>query len=423
MTRIGKLEERPSLDKIDCPECGTSIPITQALQDQLSEHFGEMEERITQQQEKLTERERAIEEEKKTLDKQVQQKVQVERAKVEQEVQKKMADAVSLELRDLRGQIDEKDKKLEEMQKAELDLRKRERDLEAGKKDLELQVARTLAEEREKLVQEATIRVTEDHRLKDLEKEKQINDMRKQIDDLKRKAEQGSQQLQGEVQELDLEEYLTENFPFDEIEPVAKGVRGADVLQRVYTRPGTLCGTILWESKRTKNWSESWIAKLKEDQREAKADIAVIVSDVLPKDISNFDVHEKVWVTNRSSLPGLVTALRASITEVALTKLATKSKDEKIEMLFRYLTGPEFKQRVEGMVETFIAMKEDLDKEKRATITRWGKQEKQLERALHITAGFHGDLRGLIGPSIQTIPALEPGEEVSDESLDSTLEE
>lgn len=486
MTQNSKSKQKASLDKVQCPQCGASIPITEAIQHQLSERLEEMENRITQREGTLTERERDLEQAKKAIDQQVQQKLQLERTKLEQDTQKKVMETVSLELRDLRSQIDEKDKKLEEMQKTELALRKRERDieeakrsidrqvqekvqvelakveqdvqkratealsvemhdlrtrieekdkelgemkkaelglrkrergLEASKKDLELQVARTIAAEREKLVQETITRVTEDHRLKGLEKDRRIDDMRRQIDDLKRKAEQGSQQLQGEVQELDLEEYLRETFPFDAIQPVAKGVRGADVLQGVHTRSGTFCGTILWESKRTKNWSESWIAKLKEDQQEAKANIAIIVSDVLPKTISSFGFYENVWVTNRSSLPGLATALRASITEVALTKLATKSKDEKIEMLFQYLTSPEFKQRVEGMVETFVAMKEDLDKEKRATITRWGRQEKQIERAIAITGGFYGDLQGLIGSSMQSIPALEAGEAISEESL------
>jgi len=276
-------------------------------------------------------------------------------------------------------------------------------------------MTRKLDSERKKIEEETSKRISEEQGLKLLEREETIAGLKKQIDELKRRAEVGSQQLQGEVQELDLESFLQEHFIYDELRPVPKGIRGADVLQKISTKNETDCGSILWESKRTKNWSEGWITKLKEDQREAKADIAVIVSDILPKDVSNAGFRNGVWITNRASLHGLAMALRKILTEVAFTKLAAEGKDEKIELLFRYLTGPEFRQRVEAMIETFVAMKQDLDKEKRATIARWGKQEKQIEKIVAVTAGMHGDLRGLIGSSMQSIPALESGDEKTTE--------
>jgi hypothetical protein len=234
--------------------------------------------------------------------------------------------------------------------------------------------------------------------------------MRKQIEDLKRRAEQGSQQSQGEVQELELEKEISQLFPVDNVKPVPKGLKGADVIQEVLTNSGNLCGIIIWESKRTKNWSDGWIAKLKNDQRTVKADIAVIVTQVLPKDIRNFGFVDGVWVTNYISLQGLVIALRQKLTELAYTKALVMSKDKKADILFQYLTGPEFRQRVEAIIEAFSDMKTELDKEKRLYERSWAKREKHLQSVLLNTAGMYGDLQGMIGSSMQTIPALESGD-------------
>ena len=369
---------------IKCPYCKKDILLTETLTHQIQEkvrnelevELRKKEQILEEKKKELLKRIEEVENSRKTVEEEVAKKVEAEKEKLIQEAKKKAEETVSLEIKDMRERLHEKEVKLEELQKTELDLRKRERDLEEKMKNIELEVERKLAGERRKIEEESLKRITEDHRLKDLEKEKQINDMRRQIEDLKRKAEQGSQQLQGEVQELDIETFLKEHFIFDDIQPVPKGVRGADILQKVYTKRETPCGIILWEAKRTKNWVEGWIPKLKEDQREAKSDIAAIVSDILPKDISNFGFRNGVWITNRSSLLGLAFALRTTLTQVAFTKLAAEGKDEKIELLFRYLTGPEFRQRVEAMIETFIAMKQELDKEKRTTMARWGKQEK-----------------------------------------------
>jgi len=403
---------------IKCPYCKEDIPLTEALTHQIQEKVrSELEVELKKKEQNLEVKEiellkkvKAVENSEKTIEEEIVKKVEAEKEKLIQEAKKKAEETVSLEIKDMRERLHEKEVKLEELQKTELDLRKRERGLEEKMKNIELEVERKLAGERRKIEEESLKRITEDHRLKDLEKEKQINDMRRQIGDLKRKAEQGSQQLQGEVQELDIETFLKEHFIFDDIQPVPKGVRGADVLQKVYTKRETPCGSILWETKRTRNWVEGWITKLKEDQREAKADIAAIVSDVLPKDISNFGFRNGVWITDRSSLLGLAFALRTTLTQVAFAKLAAEGKDEKIELLFSYLTGSEFKQRVEAMIETFITMKQELDKEKRTTVVRWGKQEKQIERVIAVISGMHGDLKGL-GVPTQSIPALESGEE------------
>jgi hypothetical protein len=412
-------DSRPQFDKIECPNCGKLIPISDALQHQLTERVKEeMQKQILEREKEVTARARELDKKEmelskteKSIEKQVEGRLKLEREKLEKKAREKAEEEISLELRDVKIQLKEKEQKLEEAQKAELALRKREQELEENKRTLELEMTRKMDAERKKIQEEVSKSIMEERRLKDAEKDKLINDLKWQLEEARRKAEQGSQQLQGEVQELDLEEFLKENFPFDDIQPVQKGVRGADVLQRVLTRTGNFCGAILWESKRTKNWSEGWIAKLKGDQREAKADLAVLMSDMLPKEIAGFGQRNGIWVTNQLSILGLAVALRLMLTQVALTKLAAESKDEKVEVLFRYLTGPEFRQRVEAVVETFITMKQDLDKEKRAATSRWSKQEKHIERAITAIAGMHGDLRGLIGSSMQPIPALESGEE------------
>jgi len=408
---------------IKCPYCKKDILLTEALTHQIQERVRyelgveveKKEKDLEKREAELVEKVKTVENSQKNINEEINRKLEIEKQTLLKKALQEAEGRVSLELKDLREQIQEKDKKIEESEEKELELRKKQREIDAREKSLELDMTRKLDSERKKIEEETSKRISEEQGLKLLEREETIAGLKKQIDELKRRAEVGSQQLQGEVQELDLESFLQEHFIYDELRPVPKGIRGADVLQKISTKNETDCGSILWESKRTKNWSEGWITKLKEDQREAKADIAVIVSDILPKDVSNAGFRNGVWITNRASLHGLAMALRKILTEVAFTKLAAEGKDEKIELLFRYLTGPEFRQRVEAMIETFVAMKQDLDKEKRATIARGGKQEKQIEKIVAVTAGMHGDLRGLIGSSMQSIPALESGDEKTTE--------
>jgi hypothetical protein len=243
--------------------------------------------------------------------------------------------------------------------------------------------------------------------LKVMEKEQTITAMQKQIEDLKRRAEQGSQQLQGEVQELELENLLRVKFPFDSIEPVPKGEFGGDVLHRVVGSGGQSGGTILWEFKRTKNWSDGWLVKLRDDQRTAKAEIAVIVSQTLPKGVETFEMVDGVWVTHpRAALP-VAMILRQSLLELALARQSSEGQQTKTEMIYQYLTGPRFRQRVEAIVEAFSTMQEDLDKERRVIMKQWAKREEQIERVMGATVGMYGDLQGIAGKSLQEIEGLE----------------
>jgi hypothetical protein len=238
------------------------------------------------------------------------------------------------------------------------------------------------------------------------EKEEQIASMQRQVEELRRKAEQGSQQLQGEVQELALEATLRAKFPRDLIEPVPKGEFGGDVLQRVLDPLDQHCGTILWESKRTKNWTDSWLAKLREDQRKAKADIALIVSNTLPRGVHTFDHVDGIWVTNSRCAIPVAIALRQSLIEIAAVRQAGVGQDSKMEIMYQYLTGPRFRQRLEAIVEKFSDMQEDLEKERRTMTRLWAKREEQIRGVIDATAGMYGDLQGIAGHALKEIDGI-----------------
>jgi hypothetical protein len=261
-------------------------------------------------------------------------------------------------------------------------------------------------EERAKIRDDAKREAEEQNRLREAEKEKLIEDLRGQIDDLKRIAEKGSPQVRGEVMELELEDLLRDLFHDDAIDPVPVGAHGGDILHRVYDVSGQGCGLILWESKRTKNWSDAWLPKLRNDQRVAKAHVAVLTSEELPKGVVTFGCIDGVWVTNRLCVVGLAAALRHGMIEAARARRALEGRQNKVEFLYTYLAGSEFRQRIEGIVEAFMTLRDDLESEKRSMHRMWAKREKQLERAVSNTAGLYGDLSGILGPSLPQIADL-----------------
>lgn len=378
---------------ITCPKCGNKIQLTEAF-------THEIEEKLRAQ----------FESEIEKKDKEYQEKLAQERAKLENQAKKQAEESVSVEVKDLKEQLEEKSKQLETSREKELILLKRQREVEEREKNLKLEVARQLDDERKKIWEDATKKVSEEQRLKEADKDKQLADMRKQIEELQRKAEVASQQAQGEVQEIELESILAQHFRFDNIEPVPKGVRGADIIQRVHDETGLFCGSIIWESKRTKNWANDWIQKLKDDQRAVKAEICALVSSALPKGIDRFGLSEGVWVSDFSSVVGLATALRVNLIDLAYASNALEGKSEKMELVYQYLSGPSFRQRVEAIVESFVSMKNDLDAEKRSMEKIWAKREGQINRVINNTAGMYGDLQGIIGSALPEVKILElPG--------------
>ena len=391
-----------SQDSIKCPKCGTVIPLSEALSH-------DIEERARQNFEKqLAENKRKHDAELKELEKDLDSRLQKQRKELEVKLKKQAEEAVSADIADLKARAEESNLKLKKAENNELDLRKKQRELEDREKNLELETARKLDEEKKKIEDAVCSRFEEQHKLKDAEKDKKLTDALKQVDELKRKMEQGSQQTQGEVLELELEELFKREFPFDVIEPVSKGVRGADILQTVKTQSGRTCGKILWETKRVKNWSDSWVQKLKDDQGEAKADTAVLVSEALPAGFHHFrQMKNGIWVTDIPSAIFLAMALRVVIVQVANAKELENGKDDKKDLIYRYVTGPEFRNRVTAIIEGFRVMKEDLESERRAMQKIWASREKQIERIISNTAGMHGDLEGLAGTALPQIKILE----------------
>ncbi|MDE5446545.1 DUF2130 domain-containing protein [Bradyrhizobium hipponense] len=399
--------DRAGINQLKCPKCGELIPVSETIYHQIEEEARQnVNSEFAQQQSLIGEREQKLKERESDLDKTIQDRIRAAQDRLQSEATAKAHQAVSVEIDDLRRQAAEKQLLLQASQQQELELRKQKRSIEEREKTLELELIRKLDEERAKIEVAITRRLDDQHRLRDAEKDKKLQDAIRVNDELRRKLEQGSQQTQGEVLELQLQQLLSNAFPEDQIEPVPKGVSGADLIQRISSRTGNPCGIILWESKRTKSWSDSWLQKLKDDQRVLKAEMAILVSDALPRDCENFKHVSGIWITNSQCALSLAFALRLQLIEVEMTKLAAVGKNEKMEILYRYLSGSEFRQRVEAIVETFIEMQSELQEERRIAERRWAKREKQIQRVIANTSGMYGDLQGLIGTSLQAIPAL-----------------
>lgn len=406
-------------DTITCPSCKAEIPLSDAITHSLKEQFTrefdlrqrDLEQTMAAREKKLGEQTQQLEQNKLDLEAQVSSKLEVERRKLTEEAQKQARAGFTLEMDDLKTQLAARAAKLEEAQRNELVLRQQQRELEDRTKNLELEVARKLDEERAKLQSDARRQAMEEQQLRMADKEKLISDLKTQIESLQQKAEQGSQQSQGEVLELQLEEQLRQAFPQDEIMPVPKGVTGADVLQRVRNNLGQPCGTIIWESKRTKTWTQGWLTKLKDDARAQGADLAILVSQALPDTVTNSGLVEGVWVSGFTFALPLAAALRNGLLSVAAARRAESGKDEKMEVLYQFVTSPQFRRQVEGVLEAFVEMQRDLDTERRAMEKLWKKREAQLTRVLNGTSGQYGALQGIVGnAALPEIKTLELGE-------------
>ena len=379
------------MDQITCPKCGEPIPLTKTLRADIESSLKREFERT------LTARERELQRAYET-------QIEEARTTAEKAAAKRAERRLASDVADLKQQLKEQTDALETARQQERELRKRERRLEKEKTELELTVARTLDAERVTLVADAQQRLAEEHRLKDAEKDRQLSDLRQQIDDLRRRADVGSQQLQGESAEGELESMLRERFPTDAISGIGQGVRGADIHQVVCDARGGRSGSILWECKNTRHWSDGWVAKLKEDQRACRADVAILVSAALPKGCARFAIVDGVVVTEFPCAGAVASLVRAQLLQLSQARTAAATKDGKLELLYRYLSGVEFRQRVEAVVEAFANMRRELDQERRAAEKQWAKRAKQIEAVTFNISGMYGDLEGLVSlPSIQML--------------------
>ena len=406
------------LNSIICPDCGKEIPVTEALTHQLEEkiksNFDKQSKELEKQkkeflasQKKLEEQnELRLKEKEEELTEKSRKFLVEQKEKLKAETEKEIKSQLSLEMDDLRKQNEENQKKLEDSKKLELELRSERRKLEEAQKNLELDMIRKLDEEREKLSLKIQNEEAEKLKLQGLEYEKKLSDMQKALEDAQRKANATSERFRGEVRELDIEATLRETFITDEIKEVPKGILGADVIQTV--KDGTRSyGKIIWEVKRTKIFNQDWINKLKDDVIRADGNFAILVTQVLPDGVKSFDSINGVWVTNFASYLQLANVLRMQLFELKRVEKLQEGKDQKMSVVYEYLTSDQFKNKIIAVVETFKAMHEQLEKEKRAFTKIWAEREMQIRRMTDGTISIVGDLQGMMGNSLPKIEGVD----------------
>jgi hypothetical protein len=409
----------PASISVRCPSCTQEFPLSDAVMGSVRDGVEkELRADVERREKTLAEKTRVLADQqaalaKRALEQQEQVEAQVKQqvAKATEEIKAKASkqalEEQETKVKALQEELAGKATALRKAQEQELELRREKRQLEEAKEALKLEVQRTLDAERGKLKEQERTAANEENRLKIAEKEKVITDLMAQLEEAKRKATQGSQQMQGELLELDFEQQLRQAFPIDTINEISKGVRGADVLQEVRSNLGRSCGIILYELKRTQNWSDGWVAKLKGDMRDAKAEIGVIVTEVLPKGVARFGLQEEVFVCDIASAIPLAHALRRMIQELAIARGHQVGAQEKMQLLYTYLTGVEFRQRVSAVIDAFRMMREDLEKERRGMTRAWAKREKHITSVVENMAGMVGDMQAISGNALQDIPALE----------------
>jgi hypothetical protein len=417
-------------NNIKCPNCGHVFDVENVLaadieqkyqqqyQDKLNQSLSKMEE----DKRRLSADQQLFEEKKKKENELFAQKLQQEKLKLETEIQEQLRKSISADyenkLRLLQNNNNDNEEKLKEARKKELEFLQKEQQLKNREAELEITLQKKLQEERGSLTEQIRHQENEKNSLKETgyqlklkELELQLNEQKKLADEMKRRAEQSSMQRQGEVQELLLEAILKESFPFDIIEEVGKGVEGADCIQVVRNSSGTPCGKIIYESKRTKTWSNSWVDKLKADMRSRGADVAILVTQAFPKDMERFGEKDGIWICNFSEVNSVAHLLRKGILTVHEIQRSEENKGDKMQLLYNYLTGNEFKGQVEAIVEGFMAMKQSIMKERIQMEKMWKEREKQLEKVLISTSGMYGSVKGIAGASVGNIPLLDGGED------------
>lgn len=405
-----------------CPNCNHEIRLTESLaapllaetRQRFQEQLASKDAEVARKSDELRQQREQLDRERETLDDQVKQRLAAERSQLVIAEAKKAREAAAAELQakadetsELRRALEVNNAKLAEAQQAQAELIRKQRALDEEKRELDLTIEKRVQASVTQIHEKARQEADEAARLRVAEKDQTIESMSRTIEELKRKAEQGSQQSQGEVLELELEELLRSRFPTDSIEPVGKGELGADIIQQVNGQVGQAVGIILWETKRTKAWSDGWLAKLRDDQRRSGADVALIISHALPKHIEHFDLVDGVWIAHpRCALPVAV-ALRQGLIEVSSSRLVQQGQQTKMEQVYNYLTGTKFRQRVEAVVEKFNDMRDDLDKERKFMGRQWAKRETQIQAVIDSTVGMVGDLQAIAGKAMPEIPSLD----------------
>ena len=413
--------------KIECPNCGTSIDVQDILAHQLEEEIKkkyqsqiaeERKKHITEQ-EKLKQEKAEFEQKKKQENELFQEKLQSqlkeEKILIEQKVKSKLLEEQSEQFKALQTELNEKSEQVKELNRSKAEIEKLKREKSELKDAAEAEAQKKLNEilflEKEK------IRKTEAEKneLRFKEMEMQLEAQKKLTEEMKRKQEQGSMQLQGEVQELAIEEWLAVQFPLDSIEEIKKGARGGDCIQIVNTRAVQNCGSIYYESKRSKDFQPTWIEKFKADIRDKGANIGVLVTEVMPSNMDRMGLKDGIWICNYEEFKGLCTVLRETIVKLNTAISSQENKGDKMDMLYTFLTGNTFRMQVEAIVEGFTQMKSDLESEKRSMQRIWKQREKQIDKVVTNTVDMYGSIKGIAGNAIQSVKALELPEPDDDE--------
>ncbi|MBX3163515.1 MAG: DUF2130 domain-containing protein [Bacteroidetes bacterium] len=386
---------------IKCPSCSQEFEATDAFRDEVQK---ELNQKAKEWQSK---REEEFKKKEETFSLQLKEQLEKQKLNIEETLRKNISTDFEAQLKSLREINANNEEKLKTAIQREVEFLKKEQALKDKEAELEIALQKKLNEERNTIAEAIKKQEQERNALQFKEYEKQLSDQKKLIEEMQRKAEQGSMQLQGEVQELALEELLRTAFPFDSIDEVAKGVRGADCIQTVKNNLAQVCGKIIYESKRTKSFTGEWIEKLKNDMRAQQADIAVIVTEALPKDMDAFGFKDGVWICRFGEVKALSFLLRDSLIRVNNALVSQENKGDKMQMLYNYLTGNEFRQNVEAIVEGFMALKDGITREKISMEKIWKEREKQLDKVLLNTTQFYGSIKGIAGNAVGDIQLLE----------------
>ncbi len=400
---------------IRCPNCKHEFPIGSALAQDIEndiknrylKRYNEDKQLIDAQKQQLEKEAEALRLQKENEERIMADKLRLAKLQLEEEAIKKAAADQHLRMEMLSKELAEKELKLKEGQKRELELMQKEKQIKEKEESLRLEMEKQMLEREQQIEDRVKKMENERSDLKIKELEKKLADQVELAETMRRKAEQGSMQLQGEVMELALEDMLRKTFPFDAIEEVAKGVRGADCIQLVRNAVAQPCGRIIYESKRTKAFVNEWIEKLKGDMRSCQADIAVIVTEVLPRDMETFGFKDGVWICRFSDVKPLAVVLRDSLIRIHSAVSSQENKGDKMQLLYDYLTSTEFRQHIEAVMEGFVALKDGITREKMQMEKIWKEREKQLDKVLLNTTQFYGSIKGIAGNAVGDIHLLE----------------
>ena len=410
-------------EQIKCPNCGTNIDVTNILSHQLEvEYQAKYQAQIQSEQAKMTELVEKLREEKLAFDEKkkrenelfherLESSIKEERSKIEEKLKLKITQEQSEQFDALQKELNEKSAQVSELNKTKAEVERLKREKEEAQSIAQL-AAETKMNELLQIEKEKIKKLVEDsNELRIKELQKKLEDQKNLTEEMIRKQEQGSMQLQGEVQELAIEEWLGTQFPLDTIEEIKKGARGGDCIQIVNTRNDQNCGKIYYESKRTKDFQPGWIAKFKADMREKGADIGVLVTEAMPSDLQRMGMKDGVYVCTYEEFKGLSGVLRETVIQVHAALGSQVNRGDKMHMLYDFLTSNNFRMQVEAIVEGFTSMKNGLETEKRSMQRIWKEREKQIEKVIMNTIDMHASIRGIAGNAIQSVRALElPGE-------------